>query len=151
MALKVKRIYDPASPEDGVRVLVDRLWPRGLSKEKAQVDWWAKELAPSDELRRFFAHDPEKYPEFLRRYRKELSAPSWLAPRRGPQRGHEQAALALAGGATFACGYLEGNPALERLRALIQEKTVALLFAAREEPYHNARALPEILGQEQEP
>ncbi|TFU15680.1 DUF488 domain-containing protein [Thermus tengchongensis] len=96
---------------------MDRLWPRGLSKEKAQVDWWAKELAPSDELRRFFAHDPEKYPEFLRCYRKEL----------------------------------EGNPALERLRALIQEKTVALLFAAREEPYHNARALPEILGQEQEP
>ncbi|WP_243091330.1 DUF488 domain-containing protein [Thermus neutrinimicus] len=72
MALKVKRVYEPASPEDGVRVLVDRLWPRGLSKERARVDWWAKELAPSEALRRFFAHDPKKYPEFLRRYREEL-------------------------------------------------------------------------------
>lgn len=73
MDLRVKRVYDPPSPEDGVRVLVDRLWPRGLSKERAKVDWWAKELAPSDELRRFFAHDPAKYPEFLRRYREELT------------------------------------------------------------------------------
>ncbi|RTH01742.1 hypothetical protein CSW23_06920 [Thermus scotoductus] len=51
---------------------MDRLWPRGLSKEKARVDWWAKELAPSDGLRRWFGHDPKKYPEFVRRYREEL-------------------------------------------------------------------------------
>lgn len=72
MDLRVKRVYDPPSPEDGVRVLLDRFWPRGLRKDQAKVDWWAKELAPSDELRRFFAHDPTKYPEFLRRYREEL-------------------------------------------------------------------------------
>ncbi len=72
MALKAKRAYDPPSPEDGLRVLVDRLWPRGLSKEKARVDWWAKGFAPPDALRRWFGHDPEKYPEFVRRYREEL-------------------------------------------------------------------------------
>ncbi|MEZ0348312.1 MAG: DUF488 family protein [Thermus sp.] len=72
MDLRVKRVYDPPSLEDGLRVLVDRLWPRGLSKEKARVDWWAKGLAPSEALRRWFSHDPAKYPEFLARYRKEL-------------------------------------------------------------------------------
>lgn len=72
MDLRVKRVYDPPSLEDGLRVLVDRLWPRGLSKEKARVDWWAKGLAPSEALRRWFGHDPAKYPEFLARYRKEL-------------------------------------------------------------------------------
>ena len=72
MPFRVKRVYDPPSPEDGLRVLLDRLWPRGLSKEKARVDWWAKELAPSDGLRRWFGHDPGKYPEFVRCYREEL-------------------------------------------------------------------------------
>jgi len=72
MDLAVKRAYEPPSPEDGTRVLVDRLWPRGLAKERAKVDWWAKELAPSEALRRWFAHDPARYPEFLRRYREEL-------------------------------------------------------------------------------
>ncbi|SDE92447.1 Protein of unknown function, DUF488 [Thermus arciformis] len=66
MPFRAKRVYDPPSPEDGLRVLVDRIWPRGLPKEKARVDWWARELAPSDGLRRWFAHDPGKYPEFVR-------------------------------------------------------------------------------------
>lgn len=70
--LRTKRVYDPASPEDGVRVLIDRLWPRGLTKEAARVDRWMKELAPSAELRRWFGHDPEKFPEFRRRYLAEL-------------------------------------------------------------------------------
>ncbi|MGC8968572.1 MAG: DUF488 domain-containing protein [Thermus sp.] len=65
--------------EDGLRVLVDRLWPRGLSKEKARVDWWARELAASDGLRRWFGQDPGKYPEFLRRYREELKGNPALA------------------------------------------------------------------------
>ena len=72
--LHVKRVYDPPSPEDGQRVLVDRLWPRGLSKEKAQIDLWAKEIAPSTELRKWFAHEVDKWPEFQRRYREELAA-----------------------------------------------------------------------------
>ena len=70
--VRLKRVYDEPEPEDGLRVLVDRLWPRGLSREQAQLDRWEKELAPSDELRRWFAHDPEKWPEFRRRFRQEL-------------------------------------------------------------------------------
>jgi uncharacterized protein YeaO (DUF488 family) len=70
--LKLKRIYDGAEPQDGYRVLVDRLWPRGMSKEKAKVDLWMKEIAPSDGLRKWFGHDPERWMEFQARYRKEL-------------------------------------------------------------------------------
>jgi len=70
--LRIKRVYDPPAPEDGHRVLVDRLWPRGLRKEAARLDGWVKEIAPSDELRRWFGHDPERFTEFRRRYREEL-------------------------------------------------------------------------------
>ncbi|AWR98483.1 DUF488 domain-containing protein [Metallosphaera hakonensis] len=70
--IKVKRVYDPPSPDDGVRVLVDRLWPRGLNKERAKVDLWLKDVAPSHELRTWFSHDPAKWEEFKRRYRQEL-------------------------------------------------------------------------------
>jgi uncharacterized protein YeaO (DUF488 family) len=70
--VKIKRIYARPDPEDGLRVLVDRLWPRGLSKERAQVDRWVKEIAPSEELRRWFGHDPAKWPEFRARYLREL-------------------------------------------------------------------------------
>ena len=72
--IRVKRIYDPAGEEDGFRILVDRLWPRGLSKEKAKVDLWLKEVAPSDELRKWFHHDPSQWQEFQSRYEKELQA-----------------------------------------------------------------------------
>lgn len=72
MSLGLKRAYEDSSPQDGFRVLVDRLWPRGLSKEKAQIDLWLKEIAPSTDLRKWFAHDPAKWAEFKRRYRAEL-------------------------------------------------------------------------------
>ena len=70
--MRVKRVYDPAEPADGLRILVDRLWPRGLTKERAAVDVWLKDVAPSAALRRWFGHDPERWPEFARRYRAEL-------------------------------------------------------------------------------
>lgn len=72
MTLFLKRVYEPPKKEDGFRVLVDRLWPRGLKKEEAAVDLWLKEIAPSNELRRWFGHDPAKWKEFRRRYRAEL-------------------------------------------------------------------------------
>jgi uncharacterized protein YeaO (DUF488 family) len=72
--LRLKRAYEPAVHADGYRILVDRLWPRGLSKEKAAVDEWMKEIAPSAELRRWFGHDPERWREFRRRYERELRA-----------------------------------------------------------------------------
>jgi len=70
--IKTKRVYDLPDENDGFRILVDRLWSRGLSKEKALVDLWLKNIAPSDELRRWYGHDPEKWKEFKRRYFEEL-------------------------------------------------------------------------------
>ena len=72
--LKLKRAYDPPSPTDGQRILVERLWPRGLTKAKAAIDQWMKEISPSPELRKWFAHDPKKWPEFRKRYLRELKA-----------------------------------------------------------------------------
>ncbi|MBM9505647.1 DUF488 domain-containing protein [Actinacidiphila acididurans] len=72
---RVRRAYDDPAPDDGVRVLVDRLWPRGLAKERAEVDEWPKELTPSDELRRWYHAHPEEYDEFASRYRVELTDP----------------------------------------------------------------------------
>lgn len=71
--IALKRVYDEAEPRDGTRVLVERLWPRGISKERARVDLWLKEVAPSHELRTWFGHDPEKFAEFRRRYAAELA------------------------------------------------------------------------------
>ena len=70
--IKLKRIYEAPSDDDGLRILVERLWPRGISKEKAKLDEWLKEIAPSQELRQWFKHDPAKWEEFQNRYRKEL-------------------------------------------------------------------------------
>ena len=72
MTINLKRAYEEADKADGTRILVDRLWPRGLTKEKAAIDLWLKEIAPSTELRKWFAHDPEKWKGFRDRYRKEL-------------------------------------------------------------------------------
>jgi uncharacterized protein YeaO (DUF488 family) len=76
--IRLKRAHEPPSPDDGRRVLVDRLWPRGLRKADAAIDRWAKEIAPNTELRRWFGHDPDRWEEFRRRYRGELSAHSDL-------------------------------------------------------------------------
>ena len=72
MSIKLKRVYEKPEPGDGTRILVDRLWPRGLSKAKAKLDLWLKEIAPSTELRKWFGHDPNKWRGFRRRYESEL-------------------------------------------------------------------------------
>jgi uncharacterized protein YeaO (DUF488 family) len=79
MAVRVGRVYDPATATDGVRVLVDRLWPRGLTKAKAALDEWCKQIAPSTELRRWYSHDPRRFAEFRRRYQCELEGPTQAA------------------------------------------------------------------------
>ena len=76
--LQLKRAYEPAEPSDGMRILIDRLWPRGVSKDKARLDDWMKDIAPSAELREWFGHDPARWAEFQRRYKAELK-----------QHGHE--------------------------------------------------------------
>jgi len=72
MKIQIKRVYEKPDPKDGFRILVDRLWPRGLTKEKAAVNLWLKDIAPSTELRKWFGHDPEKWKEFQKKYLKEL-------------------------------------------------------------------------------
>lgn len=72
MRVSIKRVYDTPESEDGKRVLIDRLWPRGITKEEARIDLWLKDIAPSNELRKWFGHDPDKWPEFQKRYQKEL-------------------------------------------------------------------------------
>ena len=71
--LKVKRVYDPVAADDGKRILVDRLWPRGIKKEKARIDEWLKEISPSNELRKWYSHDPAKWAEFKKRYKQEIA------------------------------------------------------------------------------
>ena len=88
MKLRIRRIYEPASQDDGFRVLVDRIWPRGMSRERAKVDLWLKEAAPSHELRKWYGHDPAKWDEFKERYFAELD----------PKRGEIEAKLEPAGG-----------------------------------------------------
>lgn len=74
MAIRTKRVYEPRAAADGRRILVDRIWPRGLSKASAHVDYWARDIAPSTKLRQWYRHDPEKWPEFRRRFFAELKA-----------------------------------------------------------------------------
>ncbi len=88
--MRIKRVYEPASKEDGCRILIDRLWPRGLTKENAKLDLWLKEIAPSNDLRKWFAHDPAKWEEFKKRYTQELETKKEIvqeieqAARKGP-------------------------------------------------------------------
>ena len=87
-----KRVYEAAAKEDGYRVLVDRLWPRGLTKAKAHVDLWLKEVAPSNELRKWFGHEPEKWLEFQKRYRAELDGQA-IANLRKLEKEHRKVTL----------------------------------------------------------
>ncbi|MDX9884686.1 DUF488 domain-containing protein [Thauera sp.] len=111
MPLRIRRAYDPPAPDDGCRVLVDRLWPRGLKRETAGVDRWLRELAPSNELRTWFAHDPARWDEFRQRYAEELQAPA----------------------ATAALAELRSLIAVHPV--------VTLLYAARDTTCNNAEAL----------
>lgn len=113
MKCVIKRAYDPPSDDDGLRVLVDRLWPRGLTKAAARVDLWLKEIAPSDGLRTWYAHDPAKWTEFQRRYRTELS--------RAPEALDELRALTRKGRVTL----LFSSRELERNNAVALEQLLA--------------------------
>ncbi|MHB8534811.1 MAG: DUF488 domain-containing protein [Sulfuricaulis sp.] len=85
MKIKIKRVYEKAAKNDGRRILVDRVWPRGMSKQAARIDLWLKDIAPSTALRRWFGHDPLKWPKFKKRYFKELAKnPEALKPLRAP-------------------------------------------------------------------
>jgi uncharacterized protein YeaO (DUF488 family) len=93
MSLQIKRVYEPSDDGDGKRILVDRLWPRGVSKTEARVDVWLKAVAPSPALRRWFGHDPGKWSEFRRRYRDELEKNSEAVDVLKKEIGHKTATL----------------------------------------------------------
>ncbi len=110
--IHIKRVYEPASRADGKRVLVDRLWPRGLSKERAAIDVWMRDLAPSNELRKWFGHQADRWAEFQRRYEKELQEHAGLVA--------QLAGWARAGRVTLVFGAKdeERNQAVALLRVL---------------------------------
>ena len=115
MTIKLKRAYDPPSRTDGLRVLVDRVWPRGLTKDDLHITFWAKEAAPSTELRKWFGHDPQRLSEFRKRYEAELKQPA------------EQAALAHI---------------LEEAR---KHATLTLVYGAKDETHNQAIVLKDVL------
>jgi uncharacterized protein YeaO (DUF488 family) len=95
-ALHIKRVYEPPAKDDGTRILVDRIWPRGLSKQRAAVDEWIKEIAPTTALRSWFGHDPQRWPEFRDRYFKELRSNTELVARLVSLTADEPATLLFA-------------------------------------------------------
>jgi uncharacterized protein YeaO (DUF488 family) len=87
--IRIRRAYDPPSPDDGLRILIDRLWPRGMPKAKLKLDSWVKHLSPSNALRKWYSHDPERFTEFRKRYTAELAAEGeGLAELRAAVKGH---------------------------------------------------------------
>ena len=115
MTVVLKRVYEPAKRADGMRVLVDRLWPRGVAKASAALDQWLRDLAPSDELRRWFHARPDRWQDFRRKYLKELSQPE-----------------------------SEGS-LLQLYKLANQKKRLTLLFASKNETHNNAAVLKELL------
>jgi len=113
--VKIKRIYDQPEKADGKRVLVDRLWPRGVKKEDAGLDLWLKDIAPSDELRKWFSHDPSKWQEFKKRYRHELKDKPDM------------------------------QGMIEDFKKAAQQGTVTLLYAAKDADRNNAVVLKEMI------
>lgn len=114
--IKLKRVYEAAEASDGFRILVDRIWPRGVSKEKAQLAEWLKQVGPSTELRKWFGHDPAKFPEFKQRYQEELTA------------GEEEAT------------------AFQKLQQLVTEhEVVTLVYGAKDQEHNQAVILKELL------
>jgi uncharacterized protein YeaO (DUF488 family) len=119
-AMQLKRAYEPANPEDGARFLVERLWPRGVKKTELKIDAWLKDAAPSDDLRRWFAHDPKKWPEFRRRYFAELKGhPGAIDPIRSGMAGRRVTLIYSArdeehNNAVALREYLEAHPIARR-------------------------------------
>lgn len=119
MPVQIKRVYNESQKQDGVRVLVDRIWPRGVAKEDAKLDHWMKEVGPSNDLRKWFGHDPEKFNEFKERYKKELES------------GEQQEEL----------------EELKQI-VKENHKNVTLLYSAKDEENNQAKVLKEILDRQ---
>ncbi|WP_257347571.1 DUF488 domain-containing protein [Pseudalkalibacillus decolorationis] len=115
MSIELKRIYDSKGEKSGKRILVDRVWPRGVSKEDANLDEWFKEVAPSSDLRKWFDHDPEKFESFKKQYKKELDNDE------------------------------DQSKALKKLKGLAKNGKLVLLYGAKDEEHNHAVVLKELL------
>ena len=120
-SIKTKRIYKASEVNDGIRILVDRLWPRGIRKESSEVKAWEKEIAPSNELRKWFNHEPEKYPEFRRKYMEELDASE------------------------------DAERFLEYVNEHLGSLNITLLYSAKDEEHNNALVLKDWLSLDRNP
>lgn len=134
---KLKRAYEPAKSSDGIRILVDHLWPRGISKEKAAIQLWLKDISPSTELREWFGHETEKWTEFKKRYFTEL------------KKKHDAIGHYPDQWLTFKDKYLknydEQPDIFKQLKKLAQHHTITLVYAAHDEEHNNAVALKAYL------
>ncbi|OHT18815.1 DUF488 domain-containing protein [Edaphosphingomonas haloaromaticamans] len=142
--IRIKRAYLAPADDDGRRILVDRLWPRGLARAKAAIDLWLKDVAPSTELRHWFGHDPARWAEFRKRYAAELAGNPAVAELREIAGGHDPARWA-----EFRKRYaaeLAGNPAVAELREIAGRERVTLVYAAHDEAHNNAVALAAYLA-----
>ena len=110
MDIQTKRVYEPATKDDGFRVLVDRLWPRGVTKAEARLDLWAKDVAPSTDLRNWFAHEPQRFDEFAQRYEAEL----------GGNQDATKSLVAAAGGERITLIYAAKDPVVNHAAVLMQ-------------------------------
>ena len=119
--VRVRRVYEHPAPDDGRRLLVDRLWPRGLSKDAAHVDEWVKDVAPSDELRRWYGHEPERFEEFRRRYADELREPARAQALARIEEAAQQGTVTLLT-ATKDAGLSQAAVLAERLRGQAAER-----------------------------
>ena len=115
--IKLKRIYDESDQEDGIRILIDRLWPRGITKEEAKLDYWLKDLAPSNNLRKWFNHDPSKFEEFTKRYKEELKTGEQLK------------------------AFME----LKEIISTNNDQRITLLFAAKDKDNNNAQVIKQLI------
>ena len=120
MPVEIARIYEDKNSQKKIRILVDRIWPRGISKEEAKLDYWLKNVAPSNDLRKWFNHDADKYEEFKERYKKELET------------GEQQDALAKLKALTIK-----------------HEKNICLLYGAKDKDHNQAKVLKEILDRQE--
>ena len=117
-SIRTKRIYESSDDNDGIRILIDRLWPRGIKKESAEIKAWKKEIAPSNELRKWFNHEPERFEEFCKKYMEELGASE------------------------------DAEKFSEFVKEQLKHENVTLLYAAKDEEHNNALVLNEWLTQD---
>lgn len=136
----LKRAYEEASDQDGIRILVDRLWPRGVTKEKADIDLWLKDISPSDELREWFEHDPKKWVEFKKRYFEELHKKKDVIGHEPEQWEHFKE--------KYLTDFDKHPNILYQIKNLAKDHAVTLVYAAHDEQDNNAVALKEYIERE---